>query len=783
MPLPGLRGRQAHSSDSTGSKADLTDHGQNPLRGLQLPTSPRIISPPDPHLLSPPISEKDFDIPPYKATDSDRTSLSMISSKSHKGRGKWPPAKGHASSSEALLRGHASERGASRSCSLPDLKHIPGVEGGSELSTDQLIAYRSDRSYSDSKGSDWSQASSPHRLHASGARSRRWTLPSKTQITPAISKPKAQSAAKVKHIPIIVESSGDAVHPKVERGEILETNPLQELSRLTRRTSTFSPDTPAMITLRRATAGQQTLGPSSGLAPTVKVQQNMSGHRSSLETTGRLFEQLLKVCAVKFSNQSIRLKDSTETSPTESPSPDSLDHIPSPSRRRFILSKLDTKDIGAISHAAEAVITHIEFSRTFPIQSEGLDSTIRRRTSTKVLTGSNTHEIIWEDEHDSKSNSRTPSSSGSSRSPSKILKKISFRSHRQGSSAIEALDATLKKAGNCSRRLSTTLAQQSESRRPSEASEIHPKPERRTIQSVFGKDWYSDNRQNFQVQSSETQGLLRQHDQTRPNGHTAITSNTKSDSGQTQVFFFPPLPNRAESGLWKSPVADINSRMSDASSLGDEGELLPLMSSCSSVARPPSCPPNSTHAAQNYSKPWLDLHDCDESKENTAERAMSLNSIPSPLRTQTGRKLGSSSHSRRPSHEVLQSNRSRSGSMMPSEVQSPAQGSVSKFFLDGGYSPDATVRGPGARGKRPTFATDDDSSTGRRLSVQEFVQRIEKLTADGQPLGGMSDRDKSIASWAEGLPVSFTARSVGRSRGVSKSRGGDAVGKLVGLAE
>ncbi|KAL9621219.1 MAG: hypothetical protein Q9160_004352 [Pyrenula sp. 1 TL-2023] len=782
MTSTGIRGRHARSSDSTGSKADVFDHGHSPLRGLQLPSSPRIISAPDPHLLSPPISEKDFDIPPYKPTDSDRTSLSMISSKSHKGKGKRPPAKGHVWSSDSLLRGAGPEHGPSRSCSLPDLKHIPDIEGGPAFSTDHLDTYRSDRSSSDSKGSGLSQLSCPQRQHALGAESKRWTLPSKTHITPAVSQPNAPSAAKVNNISIIVESSRDSTHPKGEKGEIQAADQPQAAG-LTRRTSTFSPDTPAMITLRRATAGRQTRVGSSDSASTVKVQQVRRGRRASLEPTGRLFEQLLTLCVAKFSNLSIRLKDSTETSLTASPDSVSLDHTPSRSRRISLLSKSDNKDPGAISSAAEPVITHVEISRTFPVQSEGLDSTVRRRTSTKVLSGLNVHEIIWEDDHDSRGNSRTPSSRRSSRSPSRSLKSLYSRAHRQGSSAVEALDATLKKADNGSRRPTTTLAKQSKSRRPSESKKIPSKPKRRTIQSVFGKDWYSDNRPNFQGYSSETQGLLRQHNQGGQNGHTAIASNSKSDPSQTQVFFFPPLPNRAESGLWKSPIADINSRMSGRSSLSDEGELLQLMSSGSSVAHRPSCPPNSTYAAQNYSKPWLDLHDCDESKENAAEGAISLNPMPSPLRAQTGTKLGSSSHSRRPSHEILQSNRSRSASIMPSEVQSPARGSVSKVFLDGSYSSDATAPRPDAREKRPAYATDDDSSPGRRLSVQEFIQRIEKLTVDGQHQGGMSDRDKSVASWAEGLPVSFTGRSLGRSRGISKSRGGDAIGKLGGLVE
>lgn len=760
-------------TESTESRAESSGYGHLPNRSPS--HTPVSSGPVDPHLLSPPVSEKDFDLSPFKPAESDKTSLSMLSSLPRKKRRERPQAKAYGSSSDVIIRASSFVQELGKSSSLPDMRKRTSARRSSwhHLGTEESVA-----------ASDRSQSAHSRRRHTSAAGSRRWTLALKTRTTRAISNPKAPNASKTRpsllpQIVVELSESHERVMPRdSEPHQRQEESISNDLVTPVQQASTFLPDTPAMISLRRANSGRKTRKGSSDSAETIKIWNSRYARRAPMESIGRRMAQLLTVDAIGLPHllHKTKVKENTSLAASSSDT-SSSDTTASVTRKQSFVTLFNVKDVATTCSAtAEPAMTHTNVNPAFSFQSEDSDQDMQRRTSTKVFSGINIHEIVWEDHECCTLESSSPGSSSSSRKSDTSHRKASRPSSRRRSAAINALKTTLKKSESNTRKSSVTISSFTAPQDFLVPEQRVKKPKRKTIQSVFRREWHSEDQRNFEVRNADMTRASKDNNNTAPNGHNGIEIYVKPNSSPDRVFFFPPLPTLTESQAWKSPAADINSFVSEISSRSDDDHSTPYLLSTISAMQESSTFNKGDHTTQTANNSRFDLKLEKEGETGNGERVKFPKSDTIPWRRHVGEGLGSSSHSRRQSHNVQFPGYSQNTSTMPSGGQSPARVSPSRFVLDGGYSSDATTRGLEMCGKGSERQYEwVDDLRGRRLSVQEFVKKIEKLTVESQDLTSKSERDKSVASWAEG--VSFAGRSPMR-RHTLKSRVTDKLGDL-----
>lgn len=762
LPVKSIR-RSRPSSDSPEPKADSFGYShvsnQSPL--YTSPTGPW-----DPNLLSPPISDKGFDLTPFKPSDSDNTSLSMVSAEPRKKRKKRPPIKAHASASDARIEHYPPMQELGTSQSLPNMQKLADAQDASRVSKHEWIRQSSSQKNSTLEESvarpNKSQDSSLERRRLSAPESRRWTLRSKTRTAPVVSNLKAADITEqASERPRELEQRESEQRSRQEQNR--QTDPFAPPSRK----PTFMPDTPAMITLRRANSNYNSREDASDSAEPVKIWNSRYARRASKEPIGILMAQLIAVASLKIPNLYRKMR-TRHTSPVSSSGTGSRDASLNSTRKQSLISILDAKDTAAIySTATEPAITHVSISPTLAIQSNVVTPAVSRRTSTKVVTGSKVHDIIWEQDGYSADSSRPPSSNGSSGLPSRSYSKQSLRSSRRRSAATDALDATLRHDRNSTWKLLAGVSSLATLREPLMTKNKVTRPKRKTIPSLFRQEWHSEDSSGFQDQdfgSGIVVGEVKNEVTKEPGG---TVTDKKPDARPNQVHFVPPLPGRVEPLAGKSPVPGIDSMLSHLSSRVEEDPLVPDMYSTFATFQRESYPNDTNDATDEGNDSSFDPMPHLKLSSGATESIEPFRSIRASMDTQPGMKMGASSRSVKESYDALLSLQGRNAGSMPSSCPSPpARGAKAspQLVLDGSYSSNTTVRG-GADNisnekvlpERAHTHSLGDFRRGRRLSVHEFVKRIEKLTAESREsgMGSKGEREKAVASWAEGLPASF----------------------------
>lgn len=388
----------------------------------------------DSNLLSPPLSVDNFDDPPFKAADSDQTSISMKHRRCRRAR-RHRCGLNHASTGDAEEQ-PATPRPIGRrltSSSMPDLRHdmawqrFPSAAGRLLMRQQMQAMHRACRRDSIARSvASKRRASLPKKPH-------RWTMPSKAASTRVLSElptpaftitllstkdqqqsPRAISAALGTSQQSLPFSSQAENKPAVVKGA----------------------ETPAMITLKRATSKK---GPSSAARRTsLRPNAIISFPPPKFTRTASThFASFLGLNSPRFSAMN---DEPIQTSVRQSSWSTGQDSEV-PLRKASVTA--DRVQLTANALVAPA-LTQVEF---FPLSHAHTDHqqllVSARRCSTTIVSGNSVHEIIWDENITSSSEGSTSAELSKQPSKSAIKPESPDRSQRQPV-LVEKLEAQLK---------------------------------------------------------------------------------------------------------------------------------------------------------------------------------------------------------------------------------------------------------------------------------------------------------------------------------------------------
>ena len=623
-------------------------------------------------LLSPPLSpENSFnELPPFRPMALDNTSLSMVGHHKYESESR---RKAHRTSIEDAKSENEGLDVLIPCRSLPNLEVLKWLESSpdvlalkaqfSQLSTGSLQRKRTD----DLKRG---HRHLPHRP-------RRWTVPSKAQPSQAFS-------GVVTPVPRVARTSRQlkpALEPVVDIVEVqkIDTAPYPDFGP---GSHCYSPDTPAMITLRRASR-KYSLG-------------QYESERKARSSLARRASDVGSMLYRRFSNlegkQEARgVPHEVAFSKARRPSTMSAAEV---SRRRVSLEK---DQILPICDPV-ALIASTEIS-VFPVLAREGASNPRddymRRTSTKIISGNSIHEIIWEDQDGSSGHG---SDTWAFQTPRSIISASEVMPSRRSSAVVERLQAQLQQFDEHRKVIDLPTFSKAYLR----DGEANSRP----LRKLFSWKWGHQNRARTSSTASTDANVERGH-------HSAqqlATSNDDLAAHIDHVDFFPPLPSRKNSGCWRTPGnPELNS--------------LQPMDHVVSPTRPTIIRPatgneryqNMPQAERNFSAP-ADLPKALVRGESTFSSGSEAG-LSNRTHSSMGSALGISSHARRRSADhgsKLKGSRRTSSKPNPKLERTRSAANPVKEEL--------TRRHSDVIGHR---CQDTTNPASRRSSVQEFIARYE----------------------------------------------------------
>ena len=638
--------------------------GHLPLQQNETVSGPGKSTAPSPaKLLGPPLSPDGSlaDRPPFKASLSDQTSLSMIRHGKRRSANRLKsarPSVGSITGDNPWQEDCMSRR------SLPDLKVLQWLE--QSLDVDALKLQVGLLRAANAQVT-WKEIRK-RGLDGLPEKSRRWTVPSKARpsqvvsgmVTSVLPKPRPLGLAKYALNPVIdaVDSeTGDAAF-YVKFGH---TSP-----------SVYSPDTPAMITLRRATqepSPDRSFSPPNGRGNFSRTVSRSEGNILSPVSSHEEWQENVVPKEGKISR--VRRPSAPEASPCK------------------ISFDLD----GALPICDAAANTAFTEISVLPdLAKPNSASRYQRRTSIKITSGTSIHEIIWED-CDSLSDSsgtRTPWTNSS-----ESTEDLGPRRH---SVAVGRLQARLERSDE-SRKLSDSNA-------ADVTAENETDTRNRPLGGLFGWRWGHQIRARA---SSIGSNRIPAENLEQPIHRLIITEDENLSSHADHVDFFPPLPSRKNSSSWRtpSPKFDAVENVENPASPTTQSLVCPII--------PEGLPGQEFRPGRNPSAP-ADLPRLVPRKGSEVSKS-SPNSSRHGRHGSIGSAIGISSHKRRKSADqginVVKKGRRSSKRHQTSDGNAHEAVSRSKEPLRR-HSDHVTVRDQ-----------EELVSDRRRSSVQEFIARYE----------------------------------------------------------
>lgn len=622
-------------------------------------------------LLSPPLSPTSpfNELPPFRPMASDNTSLSMVHQHKHRSQSR---RKAHRTSIEDVRSANEDLEGLILCRSLPDLKVMKWLESSpdvlalktqlNQLSTGSLPRKRTD------------DLQRGHRQLP--RRPRRWTVPLKAQPSQAFS-------GVVTPLPRVTRTSRQpkpALEPVVDVVEVQKTGtaPYPDFGP---GPHCYSPDTPAMITLRRATRKYSLLQ-----YENERRARSSLGRRAS-DVGSMLYRSFLSL----ESKQEVKVEPyEVAFSKTRRPSTMSAAEV---SRRRVSLEKdqaLPVCDPAALTASTEISVFPVLARAGTP--NPGNDH--MRRTSTKIISGNSVHEIIWEDQG---SSSGHGSDTYASQTPRSNFSASEVMPARGSSVVVGRLQAQLQQCDEHRKIIDTPPL--SKTHLPDGEANARP------LRKLLSWKWGHHNRTRT---SSITLTDANVEDGHQPVRQLA-TSEEDLEGHIEHVDFFPPLPSRKNSGCWRTPGSpELNSLQAM------ENALSPTRPTITRPATGNEEHQNMPKAERNLSAP-ADLPKAMVHSESTFSRSEA--GVGDRTHSPLGSALGISSHARRRSAD--HGPKLKSGHRTSSRLN---QKSERRSSAANPEKTDLTRRYSDSIGHR---CQDTSNPASRRSSVQEFIARYE----------------------------------------------------------
>ncbi|KAL9107702.1 MAG: hypothetical protein Q9227_007417 [Pyrenula ochraceoflavens] len=684
-----------------------------------------------PQLLSPPISEKDFDIAPFKPNSSDTTSLSQISHK--RGRRKRRTSKSaHASTTSLRNQKLEASNVLQHAHSVPNIRPNKRAKASTITSTQRYQMPATDTTF---------RSSAAHRRNSSS--SRRWTLPTKTRPSRVVSgklalKPhfiKASTATTVVQPMSIELPTKNGIISVADIPQLAVPSTSGPESQSWSATVTTL-ETPAMITLRRATMSQGTAVDSE--EPTAFGLDE--SRRSSFPShTAATFGRLLGRGSLQALDQEQRSKENSPGNSSSSRTSKSSAGSRSPSCR---LSVTSNNVQPPSSTTAPLALSNV--SITLPIQDNEPETGYRgsrKLSTTKIFAGSTLQEIVWEDYTSSSSEPATEAQSSHSRSSAEPFPNPWQETSGQQSNLFSTLTAHLSQeehstcvnappteAAGSKSRIPSFLSKPFKSRRKSVQAlfkSVTPLPEPQPLLSGVPEESVTA------LDEADNQEVLPNPLEETPQSFGALNIIPPRESNH--VFFFPPLSPRRTSAAWREPLASTDSPMTASSKSRENNSMSPQMGSAypsiySSPLASPAREVEDLFADMPSSGPLLEPPreslknsqsdaEGEKAKGNTShveqqplsmassssgEAPPSSSSTTSKVKRKSlvGRKLGSSQRMKRPS--IMNPNKTSSSTATTSGVTTQYQSAQSL----------KAIEDHGSSSHMGAFDGDDDESLG-----------------------------------------------------------------------
>ncbi|KAF7509639.1 hypothetical protein GJ744_007677 [Endocarpon pusillum] len=652
----------------------------------------------DTNLLSPPPSVCRLDIRPFRPADSDQTSLSMKNRRRRRRSRRDRDGLDRASTGdteEQPIQAHPTRKRLT-SISVPDLRQKstsqPALSAaGQFLMRQQLQALHVAR-----RKDSIARSVETKRRASLPQQPRRWTMPSKAASTRVLSESPARVISTY-----LVASQSYQVDARTASGKPSTSHPslLSSPQAENNSVSTNAGETPAMITLRRASKkGTSSLGRRASLRPNAITSFPPPKFN---RTTSTYISSFFGINSPQTSSKNGEPSQTSVRQSSWGTSPNSV----APLRKASVTA--DKVQLTANTVATPAV-TQVEFLPVFHCgaDQQELLTHSARRCSTTIVSGSSVHEIIW-DEHVT-SSSEDSTCACPSRQTSNSPKKSGSRDYgRRQSVLVEKLEAQLRDNGQ--RRASLESQGSSSSRRSTESDPLG----KATLRKLTG--WYLGSLTQVndlqEHRPSVAPRPVLSHDMSTTADGLFETLQEEGLSATTEhVGFFPPLAGYA--------------RDSQRSSVSRE--QFPHPEARKILVEEPS-------SMIKFDTPVFS--EC-VSKEKGRAR-ISSNQFSEPRRpslyrpgTATGIGIGQSSHMRRRSTEAykpsfrtgsLRVSRQRSSEHIEHDEVTPLL--ANKDCCSGMAAPSLFVDGQNASGQRA-----GDTTRERKMSVQDFVDKIEGMS-------------------------------------------------------
>ena len=399
-------------------------------------------------------------------------------------------------------------------------------------------------------------------------RPRRWTVPTKARPTKAVCG--SPSTAE------LANAAANISFTSVPAGEILRQSALSRAP---------SADTPAMITLRRATRQMSrriSTDPSrlTFFPPPVLTQTRSTNLFSLLGL-----------------NPDSGTSDVGQPEPIDPFSPFSHSHVtPLLPKRASVTGNYAQPGCSSIALPA---YTEVLVSPTWQqvVSEQPPQATSIRRYSTKITSGNSVHEIIW-DENISSSGSDATSTGISRQGTTKDQKPPSLGGNRRKSVAAEILEMQLKRSDEESRRTSTGSDLRTFPSDPSEFQPNHHKSFQKLLNWQFS-GINSDQGHLTKLPRSRASAASRVDHElafTETEDTTTIEELDSIGPRCGQVNFFPPVRSRASTGASKRPYRQEAENVQSATSATWSSQATSPMASAAhfisaTASREPSSPP------------------------------------------------------------------------------------------------------------------------------------------------------------------------------------------------
>ena len=334
----------------------------------------------DPAFLSPPLSRDSLDIPPFRPNETDHTSLSM------RKRGKRTKRLSHRANTDN--QGDETElvNNVHKSKSLPDLKGIKGRRSSSSLDAPgrSIEVEHKLRKLYEEQEKRFEQSRSRKSSIVYRGRDRAWTVPEKTSAAPLLSSHLSNGTLAKPSMPEV--SIADTDHGSTYSISPPEsTNSRSGLLNTAPRSGTR--DTPAMILLRRATTYRPASPPS---VPPPKKRISITFFPEPKFSDDRILT-LPKLLSITRQSLDCTIRSATATAASIH-----SEHSSKTGQGRTSIDRSGAQP--SRPSIAEPVVTEVDHPPWSRLTNDE-DSKFRngRRLSTKFVTDTTVHEIIWDE--------------------------------------------------------------------------------------------------------------------------------------------------------------------------------------------------------------------------------------------------------------------------------------------------------------------------------------------------------------------------------------------------